>query len=839
MTRESKPRTAARWLRGTLLLALVAAPLLAPSCSDGGGGLRIASLLGGPAAAPDGSFAYDLTIAFSNDLHDQVLPIAGGRAGLARHASVLRALRAQADERGKGFLAMNAGDNFEGTLFYESDGGALVYRLLDAMGYDVVQIGNHDHQFGVQTLHDVIASAFPALDPRLRFLWGNVDPAGLRAPGDDASGLPFDPARVAPEVIAAFENAFVDSATGAIDPALMDAPLANGRLFNQSLFYDVGGLRVGVFGLDTDEILYSSVPGEGGLFLDPNGLSENLRFVAPLGTSYASQMIAYLEDPDGDPGTDDGADLVVAVTHLGFQTDLALAAEAEAPSGRRIDVVVGGHSHTRINTAVPVAHASGATTWVVQGGARGEFLGRIDLSVDPGTGAVSVANAELLEIDDRFAPDAEIATLIADARAAPGGVDAVRPGAFEDVIAQNPVLLPAEVDAITSLGQLAADGCREASMAGATPVALDAVLLGGFVFRGDLEPGDVRVADAHAVLPLHTLQAGGLDADRVEYVDLPGGIYQGLDPTSFPLPGPPIPNVTAIEYFLELVFGIEDILAGIGGFLGLDLGDIGGFVNGLQWSGISFTVDPAAPALQRIDPASITIGGVPLVGNESLPVRLGIDAVISRVALPFFQLLAGLEDPMAPGFFTPFPADPVTTDIVVWEGLRDRLAALAVLDAATLRVDGSRVRTVAPDLLVNPADLTAGPGPAAAGANFPLSVTVLNVGETAVTSATLQVFLDRTPDRRGDDPDGITDAETGLANELVTSLPLGAIPAWTAGQPGQASLGIEIPLPADLESGPAAFVVRIRDVVSADPLRPEVVTGNNSGRWMRVRFLVP
>ena len=56
----------------------------------------------------------------------------------------------------------------------------------------------------------------------------------------------------------------------------------------------------------------------------------------------------------------------------------------------RIDVIVGGHSHDRLNTACTVDHMGGASTHIVQAGSRGEWLGRLDLDVVERQGKVGV-----------------------------------------------------------------------------------------------------------------------------------------------------------------------------------------------------------------------------------------------------------------------------------------------------------------------------------------------------------------------------------------------------------------------------------------------------------------
>lgn len=58
-------------------------------------------------------------------------------------------------------------------------------------------------------------------------------------------------------------------------------------------------------------------------------------------------------------------DVVVALTHIGHRKDLELA---ESVSG--IDIILGGHSHTVLDTPEPVGN-----TWISQGGSHGRFVG--------------------------------------------------------------------------------------------------------------------------------------------------------------------------------------------------------------------------------------------------------------------------------------------------------------------------------------------------------------------------------------------------------------------------------------------------------------------------------
>lgn len=69
-----------------------------------------------------------------------------------------------------------------------------------------------------------------------------------------------------------------------------------------------------------------------------------------------------------------GAALIIALTHLGLGADQKLA-----ESVPEIDVIVGGHSHNRMRDALKVGR-----TLIVQAGAHGSDIGRLDLAIENG-----------------------------------------------------------------------------------------------------------------------------------------------------------------------------------------------------------------------------------------------------------------------------------------------------------------------------------------------------------------------------------------------------------------------------------------------------------------------
>lgn len=101
----------------------------------------------------------------------------------------------------------------------------------------------------------------------------------------------------------------------------------------------------------------------------------------------------------------EGAQIVIALTHLGLSADKQLAEQVAG-----IDVIVGGHSHNRMHDALKVGQ-----TLIVQAGAHGSDLGRLDLRIINGQIA---SHAHTLIPVTGNATDGQMTALIARQRAA-------------------------------------------------------------------------------------------------------------------------------------------------------------------------------------------------------------------------------------------------------------------------------------------------------------------------------------------------------------------------------------------------------------------------------------
>jgi 5'-nucleotidase len=127
---------------------------------------------------------------------------------------------------------------------------------------------------------------------------------------------------------------------------------------------EVGGVRVGLFGLG---IAFE------GLVLE--GLHDGVRYTDPFAAARRSVSELRAES----------CSLIVCLSHLGYRyrdnapSDTLLAQEVEG-----IDLILGGHTHTFMDTPDLYTWPDGRSTLVTQMGWGGMRLGRVDVVMGPG-----------------------------------------------------------------------------------------------------------------------------------------------------------------------------------------------------------------------------------------------------------------------------------------------------------------------------------------------------------------------------------------------------------------------------------------------------------------------
>lgn len=140
----------------------------------------IALLSGSPGVA---NAEFNLTILHINDLHSRIEPInkydstcdqeseQEGKCfgGIARIKSLLDSRRSDLVSQGKEFVTLDAGDQFQGSLFYTTYKGDAAVEFMNEMDFDAMAVGNHEFDDGPAILAKFIDNAkFPVVS-------GNID----------------------------------------------------------------------------------------------------------------------------------------------------------------------------------------------------------------------------------------------------------------------------------------------------------------------------------------------------------------------------------------------------------------------------------------------------------------------------------------------------------------------------------------------------------------------------------------------------------------------------------------------------------------------------------------
>lgn len=101
-----------------------------------------------------------LTILHTNDTHSQVEPLEEGKrdahcGGYARRMGLI----AQERELDANLLLFDAGDFSQGTPYFNFFHGRVEVDAMNKMGYDAITLGNHEFDYGVDTLATVLQDA--------------------------------------------------------------------------------------------------------------------------------------------------------------------------------------------------------------------------------------------------------------------------------------------------------------------------------------------------------------------------------------------------------------------------------------------------------------------------------------------------------------------------------------------------------------------------------------------------------------------------------------------------------------------------------------------------------
>jgi len=302
-----------------------------------------------------------ITILHTNDLHSRLMGFAPESAysplsvnddktagGFARIATIINAEK----KTDKGItLVVDAGDFMMGTLFpsLEKETGFQL-RLMKEMGYDVVGLGNHEYEFGPEWLASVIGiSAQKGKIPQL--LIGNAR---------------FD------------EN---DKSDDELENEVSDS------LLNRTLIITKDWIKIGFF----------SILGKNAVSVAPKAVP--VTFEKQI--TYAKKMVKDLKS--------EKCNVIICISHSGVSRDRKGKWGGEdvklAQSVSGIDVIIGGHSHTKLDQPVIIKGVP-----IVQTGEFGQYVGALSLSYS--SEKLKIEGYRLIPVDDRVMGDKKINGLI-------------------------------------------------------------------------------------------------------------------------------------------------------------------------------------------------------------------------------------------------------------------------------------------------------------------------------------------------------------------------------------------------------------------------------------------
>lgn len=432
-----------------------------------------------PVTATEGE--KEITILFTHDLHSHLLPSAnesgeGEYGGYARLMTVINEQKAKAPDA----ILVDGGDFSMGSLFQTAySTTAIELRMMGKMGFDVTTFGNHEYDYLQSGLKSMLNAAVASGDPLPEIVCGNYLPPVEGEDGYDA------------ELWAAYNS------YGVKDYIILERGGVHYVIF-------------GIFGEDAD----ACAPNSGMVYEDPSSVAQRI----------VSSAVSECERTYG------AHPVVVCLSHSGTVNGKGEDVElAKAVDG--IDVIISGHTHTTLEEPISVNG-----TLIVSAAEYGRNLGVLKIRLE-GDG-VSLADYELIPIDENVKDDAEIAALVENYKKSVEENYLKDYGyTFDQVLVNNSYKFDTvnEVYATqheSTLGNVFSDAYKWA-VERATGKRVDMAVTASGVIRGSLPKGDVTVSDVFNAASLGVGTEGELIGIYLTGTDLKNAIE--LDASIQPL----------------------------------------------------------------------------------------------------------------------------------------------------------------------------------------------------------------------------------------------------------------------------------------------------------------
>ncbi len=282
------------------------------------------ALLAGCAVTPGGpekDKTYRITVLHTNDHHGRFWKNGDGEYGMAARKTMIDALRKDVADQGGFSLLLDGGDVNTGVPESDLQDAVPDFKGMNLLGYQAMAVGNHEFD----------------------------KPRSVLKMQRDLAQFPMLSA-----------NIYEDGK----------------RMFAPYKIFDLGGLRVGVMGLTTEDTHKMVHPDH----------VKNLEFRSVV--AEATHLIPEIRRQ---------ADVVIAATHMGHYENGAHGTQAEgdvemARATRGLDLIVGGHTQNpacmKAENVLDRAYVPGTPcqpdrqngTWIVQAHEWGKYVGRADFN---------------------------------------------------------------------------------------------------------------------------------------------------------------------------------------------------------------------------------------------------------------------------------------------------------------------------------------------------------------------------------------------------------------------------------------------------------------------------
>lgn len=264
----------------------------------------------------------DVVILYTNDVHTYMDNNRGDDGEFLENALTYSMVAGYKDTLDNALL-VDAGDHIQGTAYGSMDDGATIIDLMNAAGYDLATLGNHEFDYGMEGTMNAIAWAdFPYVSCNFYH---------------EENGVKGD------NVLDSYE------------------------------VFEVNGVKIAMIGITTPESFTKSTPA---YFQDDEG---NYIYGIAGGTDGEALYSAVQEAIDA---ASQEADYVIALGHLGVDlSSQPWTSEEVIENTTGLDAFIDGHSHTTMEMT-EVTDEGGNTVVLTQTGSYLGTLGQMTISAD-------------------------------------------------------------------------------------------------------------------------------------------------------------------------------------------------------------------------------------------------------------------------------------------------------------------------------------------------------------------------------------------------------------------------------------------------------------------------